>query len=177
MYEICVQQMRAAIVAAQQGTAPQRLGNADPGVLQQDVYPARGEDRWVAISVFDAAQTGTSGCSWPAARPLADWTREQDDRELVDRLQAAGIAAGVLQDIEDLMEHDAALRARGALVDAAASEARALRPRAHADHLFARPVAALPRAGHSVNTTPRSSRGVGRPDAQRAARNWKPRGC
>ncbi|HMA10981.1 MAG TPA: CoA transferase [Steroidobacteraceae bacterium] len=116
MYEICVQQMRAAIVAAQRGVAPRRLGNSDPAVLQQDVYPARGEDRWVAISVFDAAQQarldGLAG-----GRPLAEWTREQDEGELVARLQAAGIAAGVLQDIEDLMEHDAPLRARGALVE------------------------------------------------------------
>jgi crotonobetainyl-CoA:carnitine CoA-transferase CaiB-like acyl-CoA transferase len=116
MYEICVQQMRGAIMAAQQGTPPRRLGNADPAVLQQDVYPARGVDRWIAISVFDEGQrallNGLAG-----GRPLAEWTRDQDERELVSQLQAAGIAAGVLQDIEDLMEHDAPLRARGALVE------------------------------------------------------------
>jgi len=116
MYEICVQQMRRAIICAQQGTPPRRLGNSDPGVLQQDVYPARGEDRWVAISVFDATQKATLD-KLAGGRALADWTREQDERELVDRLQAAGIAAGVLQDIEDLMEHDEPLRARGALVE------------------------------------------------------------
>jgi crotonobetainyl-CoA:carnitine CoA-transferase CaiB-like acyl-CoA transferase len=116
MYEICVQQMRRAIVSAQQGTPPRRLGNSDPGVLQQDVYPARGEDRWVAISVFDAAQKARLD-ELAGGRPLAEWTRDQDERELVDRLQAAGIAAGSLQDIEDLMKHDAPLRARGALVE------------------------------------------------------------
>jgi crotonobetainyl-CoA:carnitine CoA-transferase CaiB-like acyl-CoA transferase len=116
MYEICVQQMRRAISGAQQGTPPQRLGNSDPEVLQQDVYPARGEDRWVAISVFDAAQRARLE-QLAGGRPLAEWTREQDERELVDRLQAAGIAAGVLQDVEDLVEHDAPLRARGALVE------------------------------------------------------------
>jgi crotonobetainyl-CoA:carnitine CoA-transferase CaiB-like acyl-CoA transferase len=116
MYEICVQQMRAAILAAQQGAAPRRMGNADPAVLQQDVYPARGEDRWIAISLSD---------SWQQARlqelaggaPLADWTRGQDESALVAMLQAEGIAAGVLQDVEDLMERDAVLRARGALVE------------------------------------------------------------
>jgi crotonobetainyl-CoA:carnitine CoA-transferase CaiB-like acyl-CoA transferase len=116
MYEICVQQMRRAIASAQQGVPPKRLGNADPGVLQQDVYPARGEDRWVAISVFDEAQRARLD-ALAGGRPLAEWTRDQDERELVERLQAAGIAAGVLQDIEDLMEHDAPLRARGALVE------------------------------------------------------------
>jgi crotonobetainyl-CoA:carnitine CoA-transferase CaiB-like acyl-CoA transferase len=116
MYEICVQQMRSAIVAAQQGTPPRRLGNSDPTVLQQDVYPARGEDRWVAISVFDEHQRARLN-ELTGGRPLADWTRGQDERELVNQLQAAGIAAGVLQDIEDLMEHDAPLLARGALVE------------------------------------------------------------
>jgi crotonobetainyl-CoA:carnitine CoA-transferase CaiB-like acyl-CoA transferase len=116
MYELCVQQMHAAIVAAQ-GDAPlSRMGNADPAVMQQDVYPARGEDCWVAISLFDdedarrlAALTG--------GRPVAEWTRAQEAAQLVALLQQAGIAAGVAQDIEDLIEHDAALAARGALVE------------------------------------------------------------
>jgi crotonobetainyl-CoA:carnitine CoA-transferase CaiB-like acyl-CoA transferase len=116
MYEICVQQMRSAIVAAQQGMPPQRLGNSDPAVLQQDVYPARGEDRWVAISVFDEDQRARLN-ELAGGRALAEWTVDQDERELVNRLQSNGIAAGVLQDIEDLVEHDAPLRARGALVE------------------------------------------------------------
>src|SRR5690606_23251208 len=53
MYEICVQQMHAAIVAAQGSSPLARMGNADPAVKQQGVYPARGEDCWVAISLFD----------------------------------------------------------------------------------------------------------------------------
>jgi crotonobetainyl-CoA:carnitine CoA-transferase CaiB-like acyl-CoA transferase len=116
MYEICVQQMHAAIVAAQSGAPFSRMGNADPAVQQQDVYPARGEDCWVAISLFDdedarrlAALTG--------GRPVAEWTRAHEAPELVALLQQAGIAAGVAQDIEDLMEHDPALAARGALIE------------------------------------------------------------
>jgi crotonobetainyl-CoA:carnitine CoA-transferase CaiB-like acyl-CoA transferase len=116
MYEICVQQMAAAIAAAQRGAPLSRMGNADPSVLHQDVYPARGDDRWVAISVFDAAEqarlvTLTDG------RPLAEWTREHDDHALVAALQSQGIAAGVVQDIEDLIEKDMPLRARGALIE------------------------------------------------------------
>jgi crotonobetainyl-CoA:carnitine CoA-transferase CaiB-like acyl-CoA transferase len=55
MYEICVQQMADAVAAAQRGPLPVRTGNTDPAVLLQDVYPARGHDRWVAISAFDDA--------------------------------------------------------------------------------------------------------------------------
>jgi crotonobetainyl-CoA:carnitine CoA-transferase CaiB-like acyl-CoA transferase len=115
MYEICVQQMRAALTAAQLGRPMRRMGNADVSVLQQDVYPARGEDRWVAISVFDAEQQEQLR-KLAGGRPLAEWTAEQDERQLVEQLQAIGIAAGALQDIEDLMQADEPLRARGALV-------------------------------------------------------------
>lgn len=116
MYEICVQQMTSAIRAAQTGPAPQRMGNADAAVLHQDVYPARGEDRWVAISVFDEAQRSRLQ-ALAAGQPLAQWTRNHDDHELVERLQREGIAAGVVQDIEDLIEKDLPLIERGALVD------------------------------------------------------------
>jgi crotonobetainyl-CoA:carnitine CoA-transferase CaiB-like acyl-CoA transferase len=115
MYEICVQQMRAALTAAQRGAPLHRMGNADATVLQQDVYPARGEDRWVAICVVDTAQQEQLR-KLAGGRPIADWTAEQDERQLVAQLQAMGIAAGMVQDIEDLTEADAPLRARGALM-------------------------------------------------------------
>jgi crotonobetainyl-CoA:carnitine CoA-transferase CaiB-like acyl-CoA transferase len=116
MYEICAQQMAPAIRAAQLGAAPQRVGNADPALIEQDVYPARGDDRWVAVSVADAHEQArlralTGGVA------LADWTRERDEHEIVSELQRQGIAAGVVQDVEDLIEKDEPLRARGALVE------------------------------------------------------------
>ncbi|MEO8018817.1 MAG: CoA transferase, partial [Pseudomonadota bacterium] len=46
---------------------------------------------------------------------LAAWTRSQQGHALADRLQQAGIAAGVVQDIEDLLERDPMLEIRGAL--------------------------------------------------------------
>jgi crotonobetainyl-CoA:carnitine CoA-transferase CaiB-like acyl-CoA transferase len=116
MYEICVQQMYSAIVGAQQGKPPQRMGNADPAVHHQDVYPARGEDRWVAISLANAGEAEKLA-QLAGGQPIAAWTATQDEQSLVETLQAAGIAAGVLQDIEDLMERDPALRARGALME------------------------------------------------------------
>jgi crotonobetainyl-CoA:carnitine CoA-transferase CaiB-like acyl-CoA transferase len=116
MYEICVQQMSAALAAAQRGEIPGRTGNADRGVLQQDVYPTRGEDRWIAISLFDEAERARLE-SLAGGRPIAEWTRQHDDHELVAALQQQSIAAGVVQDIEDLIEHDDSLRLRGALVE------------------------------------------------------------
>ncbi|MEP7313026.1 MAG: CoA transferase, partial [Pseudomonadota bacterium] len=114
MYEICVQQMLPAIIAAQSGPPPQRTGNADAAWFMQDVFPAAGADRWIAISVADAAQ-------WEKLRALAGgadiaaFTAGHDDRQLAQVLQQAGIAAAPLQDIEDL-DLDPQLAARGALL-------------------------------------------------------------
>jgi hypothetical protein len=47
--------MRPYLAQAQAGERPRRNGNADPAVLMQDVFPAAGEDRWVAITLFDEA--------------------------------------------------------------------------------------------------------------------------
>src|SRR5690606_15225425 len=116
MYEICVQQMAGAIEAAQRGSAPRRTGNADAAGRLQDVYPARGDDRWLAISLFDDADVERLE-RLTGGRPIAEWTRTHDETELVRLLQSEGIAAGVVQDIEDLVERDLTLAERGALVE------------------------------------------------------------
>ncbi|MEN9705799.1 MAG: hypothetical protein RLZZ393_1678, partial [Pseudomonadota bacterium] len=115
MYEICVQQMWPAICQAQAGHEVLRTGNADAAVHHQDVYPAAGEDRWIAISLRDAAQRNTLH-ELAGTADIGGWTATQDAHALAARLQAAGIAAGAVQDIEDLFERDPGLMARGALM-------------------------------------------------------------
>lgn len=114
MYEICVQQMRGSLLAAKTGVRPQRCGNIDPAVFMQDVFPAAGDDRWVAISVFSAdeyerllALTG---------RDIAAWTAGREDHTIMAELQASGFACGVLQDCEDLLEKDPQIASRAALI-------------------------------------------------------------
>jgi crotonobetainyl-CoA:carnitine CoA-transferase CaiB-like acyl-CoA transferase len=114
MYEICVQQMREFIASAQRGERPQRLGNADPAVLFQDVFPAAGDDRWVAISLF--SEEDREKLHAIAGPDVRAWTAQRQDRAIAEQLQAAGIAAGALQDCEDLLEHDPQIACRNALV-------------------------------------------------------------
>ena len=125
MYEICVQQMYAAILQAQDGVRPERAGNGDPRVFHQGVYAAQGDDRWLAVSLPDLAAwqrlrdlAGLPEAADAAARDAAidAWTRGQPAPLTAARLQEAGIAAGVLQDIEDLIERDPQIAARGSLV-------------------------------------------------------------
>ncbi len=114
MYEICVQQMRDFLAEAMQGGRPRRLGNADPAVFFQDVFPAAGEDRWVAISVFSEAERARLlAITGP---DIGAWTAQRQDHAIAAELQAAGIAAGALQDCEDLIERDPQIAERGALV-------------------------------------------------------------
>jgi crotonobetainyl-CoA:carnitine CoA-transferase CaiB-like acyl-CoA transferase len=125
MYEICVQQMYDAILDAQRGMTPKRSGNRDPRVFHQGVYAVKGPDQWIAISLPAAADwqrlrelADLPDASGAAARDaaLAAWTREQPGPALTAQLQHAGIAAGVVQDIEDLMEADPQIAARASLV-------------------------------------------------------------
>lgn len=114
MYEICVQQMRDYLEQAKRGERPQRMGNADARVFWQDVLPAAGEDRWVAVSCPTAADHAKL-LAITGADPAA-WTALRGDHAIAAELQAHGIACGVVQDCEDMIERDAQLIGRGALV-------------------------------------------------------------
>ena len=114
---------------------PERRGNRRPGAAPHGAYRCRGEDRWLAIAVEDdAAWRGlceaTGRRAWAsdprfatlAARlahqdaldaELEAWTRERDAYAAMERLQAAGVPAGVVQDARDQLERDPQLRARG----------------------------------------------------------------
>jgi crotonobetainyl-CoA:carnitine CoA-transferase CaiB-like acyl-CoA transferase len=118
-------------VDLQLGIEPERLGNRDRRWAPQGVYPCRGENRWLGISVGDDDQ-------WAAlarvigrpelASQFADlagrqahhdeldaligaWTADQDVIEAFHLLQAAGIAAGPLFD-DDLLVEDPNVAAR-----------------------------------------------------------------
>jgi crotonobetainyl-CoA:carnitine CoA-transferase CaiB-like acyl-CoA transferase len=116
--------MRDAFLMTQRGRRPTRMGNRDARVFHQEVYPALGEDRWIAISCASFAQWQQlcEIASVPAIDPdaaaeeLRRWTATQPERDLAERLQQQGIAAAPVQDIEDLMEHDPQLANRGALI-------------------------------------------------------------
>ncbi|WP_328278515.1 CaiB/BaiF CoA-transferase family protein [Sphingobium sp.] len=114
MYEICVQQMRDPLAAARRGERPRRMGNADPGIFFQDVFPAAGADRWVAISLF--GQEDRARLEAVTGPDIAAWTAAREDHAIATELQAAGIACGVVQDSEDMIERDPQLAGRGALV-------------------------------------------------------------
>ncbi|WP_166641491.1 CoA transferase [Amycolatopsis sp. SID8362] len=92
-------------MAATMGPAVLDAGVAVP----HGVYPAAGDDRWVAITAQNEAQRAAlrnlAGLSEDDAA-LAAWTRTQDAGELAARLQAAGVAAAVVATGRDLVQDE-----------------------------------------------------------------------
>ncbi len=120
--------------AARTGHNPPRLGNEDLCMAPHNVYPSRGEDRWVSIAVgtqeeWRALCAVAGHPKWADderfAEPrqrwvhraeldslLAAWTRERTCEEATEMLQAAGVAAAPSMSARDLAE-DPHLRERG----------------------------------------------------------------
>jgi len=117
------------------GRLQQRRGNDHPWAAPHGVYPAAGEDRWIAVSVMDDAQwavlvdaMGRPGWALEARwqtmpqrhrarseldRLLSAWTAGHDAQALMLTLQAKGIPAGAVQDAHDVTRVDPQLAHRG----------------------------------------------------------------
>jgi crotonobetainyl-CoA:carnitine CoA-transferase CaiB-like acyl-CoA transferase len=101
-----------------------RQGNRDPHMAPHGAYRCQGDDRWCVIAVASDAEWRrlcevAGHPEWqqdPRFITLADrlrhadaldalvesWTRTQRDEEVMTRLQAAGVAAGVVKNMRDL---------------------------------------------------------------------------
>ncbi|MGI1677915.1 MAG: CoA transferase [Cellvibrionaceae bacterium] len=123
-----------------------RSGNHSPDVLFQGVFPCQRENktsttsekkRWIGISIEDNNNweqflTLVPNHNLPNAdellkfnekqlddleKTIAEWTATKTDYPFMELLQNNGIAAGVVQDIEDTFEHDPQLKHRDYLAD------------------------------------------------------------
>ncbi|MDA0353165.1 MAG: CoA transferase [Chloroflexi bacterium] len=118
------------------GQDPGRTGNAHPTHAPHGIYPCR-DDGWIAIDCQDDGQWATlagligraewasAGARWATAVgrldergaldvAIAGWTRGRGHIELMDALQAAGVAAGAVLTGPEILD-DPQLAARGGL--------------------------------------------------------------
>ena len=106
-----------------------------PHAAPHGVYPCEGEDRWIAIAVFDdcewrtlidamgnpewsrdlrfATQAGRIANQDALDAHIAGWTRGQDRYALMHKLQKVGVAAGAVLRAEDTNDHDPQIASRG----------------------------------------------------------------
>ncbi|MEE9146236.1 MAG: CoA transferase [Candidatus Tectomicrobia bacterium] len=117
------------------GRVQGRTGGRSPTAAPHGTYRCQGEERWCAIAVFTEAEW-TALCRVMGDPPwtreprfgtlmdrlhhvddldaaLSAWTSQYSAETVMRRLQEAGVAAGVVQNASDLLEHDPQLRYRG----------------------------------------------------------------
>jgi crotonobetainyl-CoA:carnitine CoA-transferase CaiB-like acyl-CoA transferase len=136
-YELGLGLMAPALIdCLANGTAPEPVGNRHPfdAWAPHGIYPAAGEDRWVAIAVRGDAEWRTLceviGRAGLAGDPrfathqarianqdaldaeIAAWTATRERYDIARQCQAAGIAAGPVQGAADLANNDPQLAAR-----------------------------------------------------------------
>ncbi|MCP5031637.1 MAG: CoA transferase [Actinomycetia bacterium] len=133
--EACLQLLTLGFLDVQaNGRSYEGQGNADHTMAPHGVYPAAGDDRWIAISCVDddqwqalAAELDRSdlapltGTQRRARRDELDeiiirWSSGLDEEEAQARLQAVGVAAHRVQNSPDCLS-DPHLQARGWVVD------------------------------------------------------------
>jgi benzylsuccinate CoA-transferase BbsF subunit len=117
------------------GREPQRLGNRSRAAAPHGCYRCQGEDRWCAVAVATEAEWGrlcgvlgrpewktdprfaTLSARLEHAAELDSliehWTATRPTYAVMAALQAAGVAAGVVQNVEDQWRRDRQLAARG----------------------------------------------------------------
>lgn len=114
------------------GVSQSRIGNRSLWAAPEGVYPCRGHERWIALSVESDEQwtalVALSGGRLDDARwstsegrhehhddlddALAQWTADHENGDLAARLQAAGIAAHLVATNEDVLQ-DEHIKQRG----------------------------------------------------------------
>jgi len=135
MYQIGVALMPEPILALQvNGETWERIGNEDRAHVPSNVYPAKGDDKWLAVSVtsdehwaafaqvIGRAELATDERFREASQRrmrreeidamVRTWSAERDAWTATRALQAAGIAAGPVLNNRDLLL-DPHLRDRG----------------------------------------------------------------
>ena len=112
------------------GLDPVRVLNRSQGSWLCGVFPSRGHDQWLAVDIEDgsdwdslcdllerpdlrAADSSTAAMlETQLSEVLGEWVSQCSPYTAMHHLQRAGLAAGVVQDMEDLWR-DPQLRARG----------------------------------------------------------------
>ena len=116
------------------GRVQNRMGNRNPGAAPHGVYPCKGTERWIAIAVFndnewEALCKVMGNPKWTKSpkfdtllhrtenqdeldKLMGQWTKNSTPEDLMVKLQKVGVAAGVVQTGEDLVDYDLQLRHR-----------------------------------------------------------------
>ena len=135
MVEVCIHSSTPVLLELQANKVLHpRSGNHIDYASPHGVFPCKGDDRWCAIAVFNESEW-KSFCNvignptWASDNKFAtmksrkenedelddlisQWTALQKDYDVMYKMQAAGVAAGVVQTMADIVDNDPQLRER-----------------------------------------------------------------
>ena len=134
-YEMALQFMAPLILdRIVNGRVAGRMGNRHPCAAPHAAYRCRGEDRWCAIAVFTEVEwasfcrvignpewtgderfrtlPGRQAHEEELNRRVETWTISRTAEEVMAQMQNAGVAAGVVKTVADLIERDPQLAHR-----------------------------------------------------------------
>ncbi|MDP2917560.1 MAG: CoA transferase [Dehalococcoidia bacterium] len=116
------------------GRIPEATGNRHPYACPHGCYRCKGDDRWCAIAVYNDKEWqafchvlgNPAWTSDPAFatflgrkkredeldRLIEEWTIERSAEEVMESIQSAGVPAGVVQNVKDLITDDCHMKAR-----------------------------------------------------------------
>jgi benzylsuccinate CoA-transferase BbsF subunit len=111
-----------------------RNGNRNPCAVPHGAFPCSGEDRWCAIAIYNDEEWGkfckvVGSPAWlkdprfatfqarkenenELEKMIGQWTINHPAEDVMSIMQAAGLAAGVLETGKELMEDDPQLKSR-----------------------------------------------------------------
>jgi crotonobetainyl-CoA:carnitine CoA-transferase CaiB-like acyl-CoA transferase len=117
------------------GNIQKRMANRSPYGAPHGIYRCQGEDRWCAIAVFSDEEwqglcRGMGNPEWSRDgkyatvlgrvehvdeldRLVEEWTLGRTAENVMAVLQAEGVAAGVVQNGQDLLDNDPQMKERG----------------------------------------------------------------
>ena len=134
-YEDCVHFMSPLVLDySVNNRVATRMGNRSPAAAPHNAYPCMGDDRWCVIAVSTEAEwerfcdvignppwTGNERFATLQRRKeneaeldrlVGEWTLDYTPEDVMRRMQAAGVSAGVVQTAKDMLEHDPQFRHR-----------------------------------------------------------------
>jgi benzylsuccinate CoA-transferase BbsF subunit len=82
------------------GPGPGRIANRSPWCDPHGIFPAAGDDRWVAIACRDEAERARLAAVI-GPEPLEAWTRARTREAIVAALREAGVPVSGVEDVRD----------------------------------------------------------------------------
>ena len=127
MTEAGVLSIAPSLLEIQRNIEYPRSGSSDPwGKAPYNVYPAKGDDQWIAITVandreWDGLKKAMGSPQWAddgmfdtqmsrwenrtiLDASLSDWTKTHEKKDMQGRLQEQGVPAGALFNVKDCIE-------------------------------------------------------------------------